>query len=84
MPNQSLDLNEQTLLEALINIRGAQESELSAPRMDRLIATEAGIALQARRLLDGDLTVAGMRAAGVPDDLIQLTIDTASEMRGTE
>lgn len=47
----------------------------------KLLVTEAGIALQARRIRDGDLTEAQMREAQIPEWLIEEVKGLASEMR---
>ena len=70
------DLTEQTLLDAIRAIK-AQPS-INDPH--QLVVTDAGIALQARRYYDGELTVLDMVKAGVPTDVIAAVIETANEM----
>ena len=70
-----MDLTEQTLLDAIRAIK-------AQPSLDphQLVVTDAGIALQARRYYDGELTVLDMINAGVPTDVITAVIATANEM----
>ena len=70
-----MDLTEQTLIDAIRAIK-AQPS----PDPHRLVVTDEGIALQARRYYDGELTVLDMINAGVPTDVITAVIETANAM----
>ena len=73
---QPTDLNEQSLLDALAEIRKWKPHL----RPSHLIVTEAGIAWQARSYKEGIITEADMKAVGVPLALIEEVKRIAAEL----
>ena len=73
---QPTDLNEQSLLDALAEVRNWKP----CPRPSCLIISEAGIAWQARNFKDGIITEADMKAVDVPLALIEEVKRIAAEL----
>lgn len=62
------DLNEETFVNALAQIKNWNRI---VPSPSHLIVTPQGLAYQAKRFKEGELTEADMRAANLPDWLIE-------------
>ena len=72
------ELNEETLADAVNRIRREPKPMVASPL--HMLVTEPGIEFQARRLIEGDLTIKDMKRAGIYPETIALVLRRAADV----